>query len=78
MKKGEKRAESSSEKNYVIPVADGAREGLLVGIKSEKNAVEERGRVILGFHVAIEFEEFGKEGEDEGKRYLGKVSNFPS
>jgi hypothetical protein len=70
----EERAHRSAEKDDVIAVVDGFGEGVLVGIEDGEDAGEEcvrRG----GFEVAVEFEEFGEEREDEGEGDLDCVVN---
>lgn len=74
MEKGKERPQGTSQEDDVIAVADGAGEGLFVGIQASKDAVKDgvlRGRGTGGFKVPIELEEFREEGENEGKGYLG-------
>ena len=77
MQKGIERAQGTPQKNNIIAIAYGAGEGLLVGIQAGKDAVKDSilGRCrIGGFEVPVELEEFGEEWENEGKGYLGFVS----
>ena len=74
MTEAEERAHGSAEQNDVIAVVDGFGEGVLVGVEDGEDAGEEgvrRG----GFEVAVEFEEFGEEREDEGEGDLDGVVN---
>ncbi len=41
MKQREERAQGPSEEHYIIAVADGSGEGLLVGIEAGEDPVEE-------------------------------------
>lgn len=76
MKEGEQGAKSASEEDYVISIADGAREGLLVGVQAKEDAIEERRGIFLCFEVAIKFEELWKKREDECEGYLGPISKL--
>lgn len=68
----EKRAEGPAEEYDVIAVVDGLRERVLVGIEAGEDAREDGRRcvVLRGFVVAVELEELGEKGENEGEGYL--------
>lgn len=57
LKEGEEGAKGASKEDYVISIADGAREGLLVGIQTKEDTMEERVSVILCLEIAVKFEE---------------------
>ena len=61
-----------------MSVADGPLEGMLVGIEAmqdlRKHCV---GSFVRGFEIAIEFEQFGEEWEDEGKGDLAILLAIP-
>ena len=66
MAEGEEGAQSAAEEDDVVAVVDGFGEGVLIRIEG----VEDSGKEGVGpgvFEVAVEFEEFGEEGEDEGE-----------
>jgi hypothetical protein len=69
---GEERAHGAAEQDDVVAVVDGAGEGVFVGVEGGEDAGEES---VGGgdLEVAVEFEEFGEEGEDEGEGDLGNV-----
>ena len=69
MEQGKQRTQGASEKDDIVAIADGPREGLLVGIEAVQNAIEEGGRVI-GFEVAVECEKLWEEGKDKCERDL--------
>jgi hypothetical protein len=69
---GEERAHCAAEEDDVVAVVDGAGEGVFVGVEGGEDAGEE-GVGGGDFEVAVEFEEFGEEGEDEGEGDLVNV-----
>ena len=68
MQEGEEGAEGASEKDDVVFRVDGDREGLLVGVEVEEDAVQERRWVRV--EGAVERKEGGEQRQDEGERYL--------
>lgn len=67
MEKREEGAESTAEEDDIETRGDGAVEGGFEGVEVGEDGVEKVG-VGLG---AVEAEEAGEEGEDEGERELG-------
>lgn len=71
LEEGVERAEGAAKEDNVVAGVDGLGEGRLVGVEAAEDAGEE-GVVGIGtsFGVAVELEELGEEGEDEGEGYL--------
>ena len=69
MEEREERTEGAAEEDDIVPVVDWLREGVLVRIQARKDLVEDggRGRVSCGLIVAVEFDKFGVQREDERK-----------
>jgi len=71
---GEQGAQSSTQEHNIIAVVDWFCESILVCVQSAQDAAEDS---VLGsragFEVAVEFQEFGEEREDEGEGYLRTV-----
>lgn len=76
MAEGEERAESAAEEHNVVAVVDGFGERVLVGIQGGQDVGEEGGGgggvgCAGGILGAVELEQFGEKGEDEGEGDLG-------
>ena len=65
---GEEGAEGAAEEDDVVAVVDGAGEAVLVRVEEGEGVGEDcgrGGRGVRGVDRAIEFEQFGEEGQDE-------------
>lgn len=72
LEEGEEGAEGAAEEDNVVAGVDGAGKGGLVGVQVAEDVGEEGLGAVLGgvgggFDVAVELEEVGEQGQDEGE-----------
>ena len=79
MEEGEEGAERAAEEDDVVAVVDWSCKGVFVRVEDVEDVAEEGDAAVglVGFEVAVVFEEFGEEREDECEGYLvGGVSTW--